>query len=187
MPPTATVVLEELQEEPTILPVPLRLPAEALRAPEPEAPEMEVPTDVPSPTSPAEVEGTMPTVVPFEADAGVLEPTSPASPLAEDTSALEGPPHEARRKRRKMRLEVRGSTPTRWSAPPVPATPTDREVTTPTEDALLVPPQARVASATRYRHCRVSKVPLQAFRLPRWSPTEGMDPQQEPGPKFCAG
>jgi len=122
---------------------------------------MEVPTDVPSPTSPADDEREVPTMptaeptlLPYEES--VAAPTSPASPLAED-QALEGPPgQEDLRpwKRRKQRKDaVAGtSTPTRrrWSAPPVPGTPTEEAIErTPTEDALLVPPPARAGSAAR--------------------------------------
>lgn len=137
------------------------MPLQELRQPRsPTAPEMEVPTDVPSPTSPADDQEvpTMPTAEPtlLPYEESVVAPTSPASPLAED-QALEGPPgQEDLRpwKRRKQRKDaVAGtSTPTRrrWSAPPVPGTPTEEAIErTPTEDALLVPPQARTGSAAR--------------------------------------
>jgi len=153
LPPTATFA-GAAEEEPTILPIPAAGEPEVAEPPveQPDI-EEEVPTDVPSPTSPADAEvGTMPTVelptlVPLQAHA-VLEATSPASPLAEDQGLL-GPPQVV--KRRRLQELPRPTTPTeRDSAPPVPgATPTERDAATPTEDRLLVPPQVKVASAPR--------------------------------------
>lgn len=147
LPPTATVLEAapgDDEEEPTILPVP------ASAEPQVEEPAVEAvtPTDVPSPTSPADAEvGTLPTVeiptlVPLQQADSALEATSPASRMEEAFS----PPQVRKRRRRE---EVRPSTPTeRFSAPPVPATPTESGTATPTEDALLVPPQEDGLEAT---------------------------------------
>eukprot|EP00435_Cladocopium_sp_Y103_P027448 s602_g6.t1 len=151
LPPTATVLEGALasgddEDEPTILPVP------ASAEPQVEEPAVEAvtPTDVPSPTSPADAEvGTLPTVeiptlVPLQQADSALEATSPASRMEEEAFS---PPQV--RKRRRLREEVRPSTPTeRFSAPPVPATPTESGTATPTEDALLVPPQEDGLEAT---------------------------------------
>eukprot|EP00439_Symbiodinium_sp_Y106_P022142 s1108_g2.t1 len=156
--PTRTVVEASRPRAPEAAPAEEPpVPLQDLRQPRsPTAPEMEVPTDVPSPTSPADDEREVPTMptaeptlLPYEES--VAAPTSPASPLAED-QALEGPPgQEDLRpwKRRKQRKDP-GARGFGWSAPPVPGTPTEEAIErTPTEDALLVPPPARAGSAAR--------------------------------------
>jgi len=153
--PLEAPTIEATVEPPTLVPPTVAPPTveatQQLDIPEYSEEPEQVPTDVPSPTSPAFREDEVATILTAEPTLPGpqdLAPTSPASPdLAED-QALHGPPGqvalvgEAKRRRLEPSAEPRGPSAEprrRWGAPPAPATPTEDAAApaTPTEDLGL--------------------------------------------------